>query len=94
MTIYEEIERERIHQIADEGFDAEHDDQYQRLQLARGAACYAIGTKDGIVSTALGDIPIWPWEESWFKPSDPRRNLIKAAALIVAEIERLDRETA
>lgn len=35
---------------------------------------------------------MWPWPASSpFKPSDPRRDLIKAAALIVAEIERLDR---
>lgn len=47
----------------------------------------------------------WPWhnaiagrgegpeksEPAWWKPGKPRRNLIKAAALIIAEIERLDR---
>lgn len=27
----------------------------------------------------------------WWKPKDRRRNLVKAGALIVAEIERLDR---
>ncbi|KAB2676748.1 hypothetical protein F9K85_09640 [Brucella tritici] len=34
----------------------------------------------------------WPWNAEWWKPSDRRRNLVKAAALILAEIERLDRE--
>lgn len=34
---------------------------------------------------------LWPWAVEWWKPSDPRRNLVKAGALIVAEIERLDR---
>lgn len=47
----------------------------------------------------------WPWhnevagrgegpvrtEPAWWKPGAPRRNLIKAGALILAEIERLDR---
>lgn len=34
----------------------------------------------------------WPWGMSWWKPSeDPRRDLVKAGALILAEIERLDR---
>ena len=33
---------------------------------------------------------LWPWEGKWWKPTTPRRDLIKAAALIVAEIERLD----
>lgn len=34
---------------------------------------------------------IWPWERRFWKPTDRRRDLIKAAALIVAEIERIDR---
>lgn len=33
----------------------------------------------------------WPWPIEWWKPTNPRRDLVKAAALIVAEIERLDR---
>lgn len=38
----------------------------------------------------------WPenWDPSWFKAQGGRRDLIKAGALIVAEIERLDRITA
>jgi hypothetical protein len=32
------------------------------------------------------------WPQDWeFKPADPRRMLVKAGALILAEIERLDR---
>lgn len=34
---------------------------------------------------------LWPWEGKWWKPTTPRRDLVKAAALIVAEIERIDR---
>lgn len=39
---------------------------------------------------------IWPatWSESWLKPTTRRRDLIKAAAMLVAEIGRLDRATA
>ena len=34
----------------------------------------------------------WPWGASTFKPSDDRRrDMVKAAALLLAEIERLDR---
>jgi len=33
----------------------------------------------------------WPWDEEWWKPTTRRRNLVKAAALIIAEIDRLDR---
>jgi hypothetical protein len=28
----------------------------------------------------------------WWKPKDRRRDLVRAAALIIAEIERLDRD--
>lgn len=42
---------------------------------------------------------IWPsygtaygaWDDHWWKPTNRRRNLVKAGALILAEIERLDR---
>ena len=34
---------------------------------------------------------MWPWDPHWFKTSSRRRDLIKAGALILAEIERLDR---
>lgn len=34
----------------------------------------------------------WPWDEEWLKVSDdPVRNLVKAGALIAAEIDRLQR---
>lgn len=33
----------------------------------------------------------WPWEEEAWRPKNPRHDLVKAAALILAEIERLDR---
>jgi hypothetical protein len=34
---------------------------------------------------------LWPWSIEWWKPKDRRRDLVRAGALIVAEIERLDR---
>jgi hypothetical protein len=39
---------------------------------------------------------LWPdlWDVDWFKPQGSRRDLIRAGALIVAEIERIDRDTA
>lgn len=39
-----------------------------------------------------GDVT-WPkhWSWDWWKPKDPRRDLVRAAALLIAEIERLDR---
>jgi hypothetical protein len=34
--------------------------------------------------------PNWPWDAKWWKPSvDHVRNLVKAGALIAAEIDRM-----
>lgn len=34
----------------------------------------------------------WPWDAVWWKPSDdPIKNLVRAGALIAAEIDRLQR---
>lgn len=77
---------ERQRQISAEGWTPEHDDQYQGDELALAAICYAKVTGPG------GSSPTeWPWPEDWWKPSDNRRNLVKAGALLIAEIERLDR---
>ena len=52
---------------------------------------------DSIGDRRLGDTvkatigELWPWLSSWWKPSTNRRDLVKAGALILAEIERLDR---
>lgn len=35
----------------------------------------------------------WPWPASWWKPKSHRRNLVKAAALILAAIDLLDQRT-
>lgn len=80
---------ERARQIGVEGWTPEHDDKHPPGELAKAAACYAIHEPD------FTHVPsFWPWGGSWWKPGDPRRNLVKAAALILAEIERLDRAAA
>lgn len=35
----------------------------------------------------------WPFSDLDWKPTDVRRNLVKAAALLLAEIERIDNTT-
>lgn len=80
---------ERQRQIGVEGWTPKHDDQYVNDELSLAAACYAITAE-----TCLQNKPspqMWPWPENWWKPTTDRRNLIKAGALILAEIERLDR---
>jgi hypothetical protein len=75
---------ERQRQISVEGWAPEHDDKYSERQLAYAAACYAAE------SPQLNEV-VWPWPSHWWKPTTYRRNLVKAGALILAEIERLDR---
>ena len=80
---------ERQRQISEEGAKPEEDDAYKDHELARAAIAYA---RSGIGLVSDGNVPTqWPWMTHWWKPSTPRRDLVKAAALILAEIERLDR---
>lgn len=103
MSVIEEVRQERARQINQEGWTYEHDDAHADGGLARAAACYAypevvtfaqefLAAKgaDGWKLKMAG-LPRWPWDWSWWKPKGRRRDLIRAAALIVAEIERLDR---
>lgn len=90
-----EIARERERQPSEEGWTPEHDDEHTGGELAIAAGCYAISAYDGFVTDDCRDdgSPYqWPWARRWWKPKNPRRDLIRAAALIVAEIERIDRQ--
>lgn len=78
---------ERQRQVTAEGWTAEGDDSYQNSELADAAACYAIHAHNQGFSTPAH----WPWSTTWWKQTNPRRDLVKAGALILAEIERIDR---
>jgi hypothetical protein len=81
------IERER--QMSQEGWTAEHDDQHTDNELARVGAIYALPAKFRFYAQA------WPlsWSREWYKPTPQNRvrELVKAGALIAAEIDRLQR---
>lgn len=78
---------ERQRQVTAKGWTPEHDDEYQHCEMAVAAACYIMADDD-----PRADVPeLWPWPSEWWKPTDVRRDLVKAGALILAEIERLDR---
>ncbi|ONC97004.1 hypothetical protein AQ925_06630 [Burkholderia pseudomallei] len=80
---------ERRRQVEAEGWTPGHDDQYQHGVIALAAACYAANA--GGVAWADPLPSFWPWMHNWWKPTTPRRDLVKAGALILAELERLDR---
>lgn len=82
---------ERRRQIEQEGWTIEHDDSHLAGELARAGGTYAMyaGEREaGFQTMALID---WPWSPQWWKPKDFRRDLVRAGALILAEIERFDR---
>lgn len=85
-----DVVAERRRQQIIEHWTPEHDDSYSDHQLTRAAICYA----DPYMDDAEMVPAIWPWEELWWKPKTRRRDLTRAAALIIAEIERLDRRNA
>lgn len=96
---------ERRRQIEVEGWTAEHDDKHAAGEMADAAACYA-ASEPPYKAPPLGSprsrfehsfTKLWPWEMKWWKPGNPlkpadrRKRLVKAGALILAEIERFDR---
>lgn len=88
---------ERQRQIHEEGFTAEHDDQNKPGRISWAAGCYAMhaGVQAAGFTMPKAAPFVWPWHESWWKPSeDPKRNIIKAMALLAAEYDRLERAVA
>jgi hypothetical protein len=100
MGAIDDIAAECLRQVESEGWSPEHDDQHTDGSLARAAACYAVHAGNHQDLALLVGLPAyrdirpfgWPWAQEWWKPKDPRRDLVRAGALIVAEIERMDRE--
>ncbi|EJG9557175.1 ead/Ea22-like family protein [Escherichia coli] len=84
-----DVVAERQRQKTIEGWTPEHDDEHCNGELAMAAVCYINET--GTVNRNGGKPWGWPWDASWWKPNARRRNLVKAGALILAEIERIDR---
>lgn len=86
-----EIREERIRQVEQEGWEERHDDSHVEGELADAAAFYA---------ASFNPEGLWPWPDSddddtsgiaKKQNKNRRRQLVIAGALIVAEIERLDR---
>jgi hypothetical protein len=93
------IARERKRQIEEEGWSAGDDEQHDSGELSRAAAVYAKDVADRLEQESYGFdtsgpslFPTdWPWDKKWWKPTpdDPVRQLVKAGALIAAEIDRI-----
>jgi hypothetical protein len=78
---------ERQRQVSAEGYSLHRDDGYIKGEMADAASAYAT-----LAGRPKSMTTLWPWGDETFKPSnDRRRDLVKAAALLLAEIERIDR---
>lgn len=95
------IEDERLCQV-DKGFDATHDDAHsdrELLLLATGLIAFSpdVGTRDEIIEAMNSKetqddwVAMSCWRMILKTYDDPIRRLVIACALIVAEIQRLQR---
>lgn len=87
------IAAERRRQVEQEGWTPEHDAFHTYGELATAGCCYIMAAEKLRTGDESPSKPfLWPWAESWWKPGeDPVRCLVKAGALIAAEIDRLQR---
>ena len=90
------IASERERQLCIEGFSRDSDEQYREGELARAATAYVqlaamdlqVGSRTHIASQ---EPPFfWPWAPEWWKPADARHDLVRAGALIAAQIDLID----
>lgn len=88
MTGLEEMVKERDRQITEEGFgEAADREKYPNGELLIAARVYAGKKFDGVIPNIAPQE--WPWGVNWYKPKSPRRNLVRAGALALAEKDRL-----
>jgi hypothetical protein len=98
---------ERQRQVEAEGWTPDRDDNYTDGELARAAAAYSLAsTADaegraameslGSIAAPAEVVEAWPalWGSEWLKPKNRRADLVRAGALLLAEVERLDRAAA
>ncbi len=88
------IATERKRQVRKEGWDSFHDDEHDWNEMAQAAICYVKAGMQADRCPVRGIRPQdgWPWDDEYWKPEkDAVRNLVKAGALIAAEIDRIQR---
>ena len=78
------VKEEREKQINKHGYTVAYDRQHHDKAVLHGALAYLNST---IYSSTVG-IEDWPFEKESFKPEGDIKNLVKAAAMIIAEIDK------
>lgn len=85
------IAQERQRQRFEEGWTPEHDAEHDKGEMIAAAIAYAMHAEHGLRPRRNSSFWMawWPWGQRWWKPKDPMTDLIRAGALIAAEIDRL-----
>ena len=100
MNAIELIAAERKRQLT-KGWTPERDDKHDLGELSQGGAAYASVASAMIRGASHEEFPIemmraegdWPFEDHWNPKPDILTNLVKGAAMIAAEIDRLLRKS-
>ncbi len=83
------IHEERYRQQTEEGYTPAHDDEHAEGQLALLAAAYALSSRGEDHDKGLRTLSSFLFDCGWtFEPKDPISDLVRAGALILAELER------
>ena len=93
MQGFDLIRAERIRQVHSEGYKPEKD-AGREAELVNAARAYLTAANNQITFPQLEiEIPgSWPWDSKFFKPTETKRMLIKAGALVAAAIDALPEE--
>jgi len=97
-TGIELIAQERQRQIDKEGYTSEHDWGHGDGSIAHAAACYAMPLYKpqehnlAVLTNEKITPEFWPWDNDSWKPKNRLADLIRAGALIAAEIDRLQNQ--
>lgn len=86
-TVLRLIRAERDHQIA-KGYGPDHDGTHTADELLQGASAFLLFAQGGTRENCLTD---WPFEEQAFRPNNRLDAIVKATAMLVAELERRER---
>lgn len=98
MTVIEEIKEERARQLTVKGYHSIHDDEHKRGEIATFAKAHIEAAHLRLMTPKMKDGQLYAHINAFHSPQlwkvaphSRRDHLIIAAALLVAEIERLDR---
>lgn len=83
-TAIDLVKEEREKQINKYGYTAVHDRQHHNKAVLYGALAYL----NSVIYSSNVGIEDWPFKEESFNPEGDIKNLVKAAAMIIAEIDK------